>query len=180
MMVVRTLVLLSLLLCSGLAISAERGMPEDIGGIPEEKPFKEDSLKLPPYPGDASLLEFRLRGATRNRYFIDRDSVSLGEDRVVRYAMVIKTASGSTNVSYEGMRCKTSEYKVYAFGTRDGKWVEARDPKWSAVGSTTGNFHFGLWADYLCDSEAVNGNSVADLIVALKGGAPYRSNTTKN
>jgi hypothetical protein len=180
MKTVRTLVLLSLLLGSGLAISAERGMPEDIGGIPEEKQFTEDSLKLPSFPGDAGLLEFSLRGASRHRYFIDRDSMSLGEDRVVRYSMVIKTSGGSTNVSYEGMRCKTSEYKVYAFGTRDGKWVEAHEPKWSAVGSTAGNFHFGLWADYLCNSESVNGNDVQDLIAVLKGKAPYQSNTTKN
>ena len=165
---------------SGVALAAQRGMPEDIGGVPEEKAFKEDVLKLPPYPADAGLIEFKLRGASRNRYFIDHDSVSLGEDRVVRYSMVIKTPGGGTNVSYEGMRCKTSEFKVYAFGTRDGKWVEARDPKWKDVGATASNFHYGLWVDYLCNSEAVNGNNVEDLIIALKGNAPYRSNTTKN
>ncbi|HYJ19915.1 MAG TPA: CNP1-like family protein [Burkholderiales bacterium] len=173
-------VCLSLLLVCAWAAAAERGMPEDIGGIPEQKEFKEDALTLPSYPGDASLIEFRLRGATKHLYFIDRDSLSLGEDRVVRYTIVIKTAGGSTNVSYEGMRCKTSEYKVYAFGTRDGKWVQARDPEWKAVGATAGNFHFGLWVDYLCNSESVNGNNVEDLVIALKGNAPYRSNTTKN
>ena len=165
---------------NGETLAGQRGMPEDIGGVPEEKEFKEDALKLPPYPADTGLIEFKLRGASKNRYFIDRDSVSLGEDRVVRYSMVIKTPGGSTNVSYEGMRCKTSEFKVYAFGTRDGKWVEARDPKWKDVGSTASNFHYGLWVDYLCNSEAVNGNNVEDLIIALKGNAPYRSNTTKN
>jgi hypothetical protein len=161
-------------------LAGQRGMPEDIGGVPEEKTFKEEALKLPPYPVDTGLIEFKLRGASKNRYFIDHNSVSLGEDRVVRYSMVIKTPGGSTNVSYEGMRCKTSEFKVYAFGTRDGKWVEARDPKWKDVGSTSLNFHYGLWVDYLCNSEAVNGNNAEDLIIALKGNAPYRSNTTKN
>lgn len=174
-----TLVFLSLLLESGWA-SAQRGMPEDIGGVPEVKEFTEDTIKLPPYPGEAGLIEFKLRGASRHRYFIDHDSISLGKDRVVRYSMVIKTAGGSTNVSYEGMRCKTSEYKVYAFGSPDGKWVEARGPKWSAVGSTAGNFHYGLWVDYLCASEAVNGSDAQDLIAVLKGKAPYQSNTTKN
>ncbi|HEX7813404.1 MAG TPA: CNP1-like family protein [Burkholderiales bacterium] len=180
MSAVRAVVLLSLLLGSGWVMGAQRGMPEDIGGVPEEKIFKEEALMLPPYPGETGLIEFELRGASKNRYFIDHDSVSLGEDRVVRYSMVIKTAGGATNVSYEGMRCKTSEYKVYAFGTRDGKWVEARDPKWKDVGLSASNFHYGLWVDYLCNSEAVNGSDAQDLIANLKGKAPYQSNTTKN
>jgi hypothetical protein len=173
-------VLLGFVLNGGGTLAAERGMPEDIGGVPEEKVFKEDALNLPPYPAEAALIEFRPRGYSKNRFYIDRDSVSLGADRVVRYTVVIKSASGVANVSYEGMRCKTSEYKMYAYGTRNGSWSNAREPKWQDVGSTAGNYHYSLWVDYLCDSEAVRGRNATDLIVNLKGNAPYRSNTTKN
>lgn len=162
------------------AAAGERGMPEDIGGIPEEKEFREDELKLPPPPGDAGLIEFVPRGSSKNRFYIDGGSLSLGADRVIRYTLVVKSPSGVANVSYEGMRCKTSEYKVYTFGARDGKWVKASEPKWQSTGGTASNFHYSLWADYLCNSEAVNGNNVRDLIANLKGNGPYRSNTTKN
>ena len=173
------ILLLGLALHGGESL-AQRGMPEDIGGVPEEKAFKEDALHLPAYPDDATLIEFRPRGYWKNRFYIERNSISLGADWVVRYTLVIKSTSGVANVFYEGMRCKTSEYKVYAHGTRDGTWSNVREPKWQDVGSSAGNFHYSLWADYLCDSEAVRGRNAADLIVNLKGNAPYRSNTTKN
>ncbi len=154
---------------AGKAAAAQRGMPEDIGGVPEEKEFKEDALDLPAYPEDAALIEFRPRGYSKNRYYVDGSSVSLGVDRVIRYTAVIKSPSGVSNVSYEGMRCKTSEYKVYAYGTRDGNWTNARQAKWQDVGRTAGSFRYSLWVDYLCDSEAVGGRNAKDLVARLKG-----------
>jgi hypothetical protein len=78
------------------------------------------------------------------------------------------------------MRCKTSEYKVYAYGTQDGKWASVKEARWQDVGRTQSSFRFGLWVDYFCESEAVAGRNVADLVLNLQGKAPYRSNTTKN
>jgi hypothetical protein len=158
----------------------QRGMPEDIGGVPEEKEFKEDALKLPPPPEEAALLPFQPRGYSRNRFYIDGKSLLLGEDRVVRYTVVVVSPSGVRNVSYEGMRCKTSEYKVYAYGAQDGKWANVKDARWQDVGRTQSSFRFGLWVDYFCASEAVAGRNVEDLVLNLQGKAPYRSNTTKN
>lgn len=154
---------------SGATLAWQRGNPENIGGVPEEKPFKEDALILPGYPDDATLIEFRPRGNSKNRFYVDRNSVSLGADWVVRYAAVIKSPSGVANVSYEGMRCKTSEYKVYAYGVRNGTWAEVREPKWQDIDGTTANFRYSLWVDYLCDIEAVRGRNAKDLIARLKG-----------
>jgi len=157
------------LYCGGGVLGAQRGMPEDIGGVPEEKAFKEDALTLPPYPEDAALIEFRPRGFSKNRFYVDRDSVSLGSDWVVRYTVVIKSPSGVANVSYEGLRCKTSEYKVYAYGTRNGTWTSPRERQWKNVGNTSASFRYSLWVDYLCDNEAVGGRNAKDLIARLKG-----------
>ena len=154
---------------SGATLAWQRGNPENIGGVPEEKQFKEDALNLPGFPDDAALIEIRPRGRSKNRFYIDRNAVSLGADWVVRYTAVIKSPSGVANVSYEGMRCKTSEYKVYAYGTRDGTWANAREPKWQDVDGTTANFRYSLWVDYLCDSEAVGGRNAKELIARLKG-----------
>ena len=156
-----------LALCDGLA--AERGRPDDIGGVPEKKEFKEDALSLPAYPDDAALIEFRPRGNSKNRFYIDRNSVSLGADWVVRYTAVIKSPSGVANVSYEGLRCKTSAYKVYAYGTRNGTWTNASEPKWQDVGRTAASFRYSLWTDYLCDGEGVAGRNAKGLIARLKG-----------
>jgi hypothetical protein len=162
-----------------LPANAARGEPDDVGGIPEEKAFKEDALKLPPYPPDASLVEIHPRGNSSNRFYVDIDSLSLGEDRVVRYTMVVKTRSGVANVSYEGLRCKDAHYKVYAFGTREAAWAASRNSDWKYVESSDGNFRFSLIKDYFCDSEAVAGRNARDLRLQVRNDFPQKSNTTK-
>ena len=153
----------------GGPLARQRGMPDDIGGVPEERAFKEDALNLPAYPDDAGLIEFRPRGHSKNRFYVDRNSVSLGADWVVRYTAVVKSPSGVTNISYEALRCKTAEYKVYAYGARNGTWTTARETKWQGIDGTTNNYRYSLRLDYLCDSEAVAGRNAKDLIARLKG-----------
>ena len=68
-----------------------------------------------------------------HQFYVDAASVSVGEDGVMRYTTVVKTAGGATNVTFEGMRCETREQKLYALGRSDGTWVRARDPKWQRV-----------------------------------------------
>lgn len=157
---------------------AGRGEPDDVGGIPEEKAFKEDAVTMPAFPQDAGLVEFRPRGASNNRYYIDIGTVSLGEDRVVRYTAVVKSPSGASNVSYEGMRCKDAHYKVYAYGTREGTWTPARTPEWRALEVSVTTFEYSLYKDHFCDSEAVAGRNARDLRLTLKNDFPQKSNTT--
>jgi hypothetical protein len=164
------MLLLGLALYDGGGTSAaQRGMPDDIGGVPEKKEFKEDALSLPAYPDDAALIEFRPRGNSKNRFYVDRNSVSLGADWVVRYTAVIKSPSGVANVSYEALRCKTSEYKVYAYGTRNGTWMNAQESKWRDIDRTAANYRYSLRVDYLCDGEGIRGRNAKDLAARLKG-----------
>jgi hypothetical protein len=69
-----------------------------------DKPWVELSAQLPPYPKAENLAEFNVSSATRNRHFVDTESISVGEDKVVRYAVVIEAAGGARYVSFEGMR----------------------------------------------------------------------------
>ncbi|HKB83229.1 MAG TPA: CNP1-like family protein [Burkholderiales bacterium] len=157
----------------------QRGMPEDIGGVPEKKEFKEIEVVLPPYPDESRLLEFQLRRNSTNRYYVERDSVSIGSDRVVRFSAVIKSASGALNTSYEGMRCKTSEYKVYAYGINNNEWEKAHDSQWRRIERSSIDFRFTLYKDYFCDVAAIAGRNEKDLIANLKGN-PLNNITDKN
>ena len=147
----------------------QRGMTDNIGGIPEEKEFREIEVTLPPYPDESGLLEFQLRRNSDNRFYVDRNSISIGPDRVVRFSAVIKSPSGALNTSYEGMRCKTSESKVYAYGAENGKWMKAHDSQWRWIERSSANFRFTLYKDYFCDTEAIAGRNEKDLIANLKG-----------
>jgi hypothetical protein len=157
----------------------QRGMTKDVGGVPEEKAFKEIEVALPPYPQEGTLLEFLPRRNSANRYYIDRDSISIGSDRVVRYSTVIKSSSGAINTSYEGMRCKTSEYKIYAFGTNRGEWSNVPDIQWRKIPRLSPDFRFALYKDYFCDIEAIAGRNEKDLIARLVGN-PLDNITDKN
>lgn len=157
----------------------QRGMQEDIGGVLEEKGFKEIEVVLPPYPDESGLLEFQLRRNSANRFYVDRNSISIGPDRVVRFSAVIKSASGALNTSYEGMRCKNSEYKVYAYGIKNGEWTKARDSQWRRIERSSAEFRFTLYKDYFCDIEAIAGRNEKDLIANLKGN-PLNNVTDKN
>ena len=161
------------------AKSSQRGMTKDIGGVPEEKAFKEIEVALPSYPQDSALLEFAPRRNSANHFYIDRDSISIGSDRVIRYSTVIKSPSGAINTSYEGLRCKTSEYKIYAFGSGKSEWAKVPDVQWRYIPRVSPEFRFALYKDYFCDLEAIAGRNEKDLIANLAGN-PLNNVTDKN
>jgi hypothetical protein len=82
---------------------------------------------LPAYPSRARLLPFFVSATTTFTFFVDGDSLSVGEDGVVRYALVARSAEGADTVTYEGMRCKTQEFRIYATGSQGG-WTRVDKP----------------------------------------------------
>ena len=56
-----------------------------------EEPPAEEMLVLPAYPARANLVEFGVGAAAGFRFFIDRASLAVGKDGVVRYALVART-----------------------------------------------------------------------------------------
>jgi hypothetical protein len=158
--------------------SSQRGMQADVGGVIDEKDFKEADVELPAYPGESDLMEFQLRRNSINRYYVDPKSISIGPDRVVRYSAVIKSQSGVLNTYYEGIRCKTSEYKVYAYGIKNGEWTTVRASQWRKIDRSSVDFRFTLYKDYFCDVEAIAGRNEKDLIANLRGSS--LNNADKN
>ena len=113
--------------------------------------FKELEVKLPGYPKADDLLSFDAGAASPHRFYIDSKSLSVGTDGVVRYTLVVKTSGGTTNVSYEGMRCDLREVKIYATGGAAGTWARALDPHWASIRArTVNNQHAVLFRDYFC------------------------------
>jgi CNP1-like family len=115
------------------------------------KPWKEIESRLPAYPKDENLIRFEGGGGSPHRFFVDSKSVSIGEDGVIRYTLVVRTAGGATNVSFEGIRCSERHLKVYALGRAGGSWARARDPQWRRIEyQDRNNQHGVLVQDYFC------------------------------
>ena len=140
----------------------------------DRKPWKEMETRIPSYPRDGDLVQFEAGAASPHRFYVDARSLSVGEDGVVRYTLVIKAAGGATNVTFEGIRCELREQKYYAVGRADGNWVRARNPQWRRIEHQDVNRHHNvLYSDFFCSGNQPHG-SVREVLQLLKSGAPVR------
>lgn len=136
------------------------------------KQWKEIEAQLPAYPRPENLLPIDAGAATAHKFFVDAPSISVGEDGVVRYSLIVRTAGGATNVSFEGIRCDMRQQKLYAIGHANGAWTRARNPEWRRIESRELNRHHNmLYAEYLCpDRKPVK--TARQAIDAIKYGRP--------
>jgi hypothetical protein len=115
----------------------------------------EQRVEPPAFPKEADLVEFYASSNTANRFFIDAATLSVGDDGVVRYVLVIRTPGGATNTTYEGIRCKAGEYKLYASGRADGTWARSRSDAWRPIENKLANrHHAALNRDLFCPAGA--------------------------
>jgi len=163
-------------LCIGTA-SAQVLAPQYPGGykpqFDEDKPWEEQKWALPEYPADANLVRFYVSPTTPFEFFVDSKSVSVGKDGVVRYTLVARSPSGVDTVNYEGLRCATSEHRIYAFGRPGGSWSMSTVPWREISPSNAQRWQFTLQKDFFC----LHGKSIrsaSEGIAALeKGGHPW-------
>lgn len=133
-----------------------------------DKPWVEVAVQLPAYPRAENLVEFAVSSATRNRHYVDTASISVGEDKVVRYTVVIDAAGGARNVSFEGMRCETRERRLYAYGQADGTWSKARNAGWEPLKlRSLLSYHKPLFEEFLCPG-GISVHSAAEAVRNLK------------
>jgi len=119
------------------------------------KPWKEIEARIPSYPRSGDLIPIDTGGASAHRSYVDARSVSVGEDGVVRYTLVVRAAGGATNVTFEGIRCELRERKIYAVGHPDGSWVRARNPQWRRIDLQDADTrHRTLYAEHFCSGRS--------------------------
>jgi hypothetical protein len=158
-MSVRGLLAVALLAClpgCSVRVGSERSPDWDRDAVDAKVTPKEQAVTLPAYPRDSDLVEFRV-GATRSHhFFVDPTTLDVGADGVVRYALVVRTEGGANNVSYEGIRCATYEKRVYAVGTPQRKWVEARRSVWETIQPNRANeYQAILYTEYFCPDRSI-------------------------
>lgn len=133
-------------------------------GDPASADKAEDTapLALPAAPAKENLLSFYVSPITTMNFAVDASSVSVTPDGIVRFTLVIASPEGALNISYEGIRCKTAEKKLYATGSTNGSWSPSRNDAWSQIRDIGANRqHAALFNDYFCDSNLVAGNAAA-------------------
>lgn len=133
---------------SGLVLSASAS--EEF----EEEPWVESALQLPAFPENENLVPFHVGSVSDKQFLIDEKSISVGDDGVIRYTLVVVSNAGARSISFEGMRCATRERRLYAFGQADRTWSKARSDKWMRIQGGSNQYPVALYADYLCAADA--------------------------
>jgi hypothetical protein len=135
------------------------------------KPWKEIESRIPAYPRASDLIRFDVGNASPHRFYVDARALSVGEDGVVRYTVVVRAAGGATSITFEGIRCELREQKIYAVGHPDGSWARARNPQWRRIEpQDLGRHHYALYSEFLCaDRRPVA--SVREILQRLRSGA---------
>jgi len=134
----------------------------------DAKPWEARKTLLPPYPKDGALSPLYVGGPATFSYFVDRAAVKVGDDGVVRYTLIARSASGASNVSYEGIRCGAYERRVYAYGTPAG-WSQAGNSKWLPINRLASEPQTALADDIFC-SERSQVRTTQDALDALARG----------
>ena len=126
----------------------------------------------PPALERARLVEVKLNslGDSDFRYYVDWGSVSAGEDRIVRYVLVARSASGAENVTFEGIRCQ-GEYRVYAVGKPGGGWG-GRPTEWRPIPRHANAIQPVLAKQYFCPGRAAVRTSSEGQRAVRDGGHP--------
>jgi hypothetical protein len=158
--------LLALAACSG-AQDRHRSDWEDANAARLEK--EGDAIApvvLPPAPQADHLVEFTVDKIRDFRFYVDASTLTVNRDGVVRYVLVARSQAGADNVTYEGLTCRSAEYRLYATGRPGGSWQEQRVP-WRPVAMRA--VQRTLMDDYFCPRRVLI-SSAAEAVMALRRG----------
>ncbi len=134
--------------------------------------WKEDEVPPPPAYSTSRLIEIEMPRTATVRMGIDPDTIRINHDTgIVRYVVVARGPS-AVNASYEGIRCATGEFRIYARQVQGNPWTPSSDTDWKSMrgqSSVMVRHPFSLARDGICIGTGVR-QTVADMVRELKSG----------
>jgi len=95
------------------------------------KPWEEAETPAPAPVETRGLIDLDIPDSGL-RFGVAPGSITIGSDGVVRYVVVARGGSGVTAM-YEGIRCNTGEYKVYARDNAGAGWQPVAQSTWRSL-----------------------------------------------
>ncbi|HEY5581654.1 MAG TPA: CNP1-like family protein [Rhodoferax sp.] len=140
----------------------------------DDPDWKESEAPPPPAFNSKQLIAIDMPRYVTLKFGVDPATLSITPEGIVRYVMVATNASGSVNAMYEGIRCASGEVKTYARYSPSGHWSAVKNPPWQALNDNLPSLHaMALARQGACQGRSTPGNSVADIVKALKSPMPY-------
>ena len=121
------------------------------------KIFKEDTVVPLPTkpPTTANLIPFHVSQHSVFKFAIDPDSIRLDPDGVTRYVLVITSPSGGQQVNFEGIRCETFQFALYATLNTNSIWQANQRKTWTDIKNNEANrYHGALAQGAFCNNKS--------------------------
>lgn len=136
------------------------GMEADSSGIRDLFSRKKAEIPTPAeqdfkYPDITQLkdwapVKFHQEVKTNN-YYLSLDSLTVGKDNIVRYVVtVVPKAGGNKNTLFEGIDCKTNQYRTYGWGNAANEWTKNSKTTWKLMTKNQHNAWQGSLSDDFC------------------------------
>lgn len=145
--------------------------------IAPETAWTEGAVPPPPAYGTQDLIAITVPRFSTVKVGIDPQSITVDrKSGVVRYVVVIQGPAAFT-ANYEGLRCKTAEYRLYAHQSQGEDWVSNEGDDWHSMsnGSTPAQIAYELARYGMCVGPGIR-NSIPEMVRELKSnnGSLYR------
>jgi hypothetical protein len=136
----------------------------------EKRNWKEAEIVLPAFPKREDFIEFAVSASSDFHFYIDKSSISVKGDGVVRYTLVARSPAGVENVSYEGIRCEGGEFRIYAFGNPDRSWRTVSQ-QWRPIAiNAVQRWHQVLRREYFCPMNTIIYDAPEGVDALMRGG----------
>jgi hypothetical protein len=131
----------------------------------------------PSVPPAEKTVGFYVSPTTTNRFAVDPKSIAIDGGKVVRFTLLITSASGVRNVSYEALACDRAEQRLLAIARADGSWSVLRNSSWRPLNlDDTVNRHMPELYRRLCEGGGAAGASPQALVARLLADPSFSNN----
>jgi len=139
---------------------------------PDAEPWQEAQSTPPAVFSTDQLQAFEVSKDAALSYGIDPKTLTVGNDGVVRYVLVARSANGALNVLYQGIRCQTAQVKTYGRWNNQSSWNTSPKDDWQELSFRGASRPAMLLArGGVCDGRTITGNP-QKILNTLKNGRP--------
>ena len=134
--------------------------------------WREDQAPPPPAYSTSQLVDIEMPRGSSVKMGVDPKTITINHATgIVRYVVVARGPS-AVNATYEGIRCATGEYKIYARQTPGNPWSPSGEDDWKPMRGQDGvvvSHPYRLAREGMCVGTGVR-RTVDEMVRELRSG----------
>ncbi|MEI7531868.1 MAG: CNP1-like family protein [Betaproteobacteria bacterium] len=128
-------------------------------GSDSNDPLQDEAQDLPSLPPkNTDLVEFQPFPSSSLDFYLDRKSLKVIQKVLIKFTVVIKNSSGTSQTLYTGIDCNQFTYRLYGSLQSDGSW-KTIESDWKRIPNQGYNqYQAYLSRNGMCTGETANTN----------------------